>query len=73
MLLIFYDPFDETYFAYKSQYDSSKEVGLTNNFGDICVGIFVYDIITNHLVSYLSSFDAELFTKLNYNASRFLL
>ena len=63
MILIYFNYHDNSYYYYLSRFDSSKIVGEDNNFGDILIGLYLVDYIDNKLVSYKSSFSAELLYK----------
>lgn len=70
MVLIYFNPSDHSTYYYLSRFDSSKVVGECNKFGDILIGLFLLDYIDNKLVSYRSSFSAEINYMIKYNKSK---
>lgn len=63
MLLIYIDIRDFSTYCYKSQFDSSKVVGEQNVWGDILIGLFLIYRLRYKLVSFRSSWFAELYLR----------
>lgn len=69
MLLVYFDTKKEEYFYYLSGFDDSKFLGETNKFGDVLIGLFVFDF-KHRLKAYRSSFQARLLTMIDYEEQK---
>lgn len=65
MLLIFLNIEDFSTYCFRSQFDSGRRVGEPNVWGDILIGLFLIYQLGYKLVSFRSSWFAELYLRNN--------
>lgn len=63
MLLIFLNIEDFSTYCFLSQFDSNRRVGEPNVWGDILIGLFLIYQLGYKLVSFRSSWFAELYLR----------
>ena len=66
MLLIYYNILEEKTYQYIYTFDISRVLGEKNVFGDVLVGLYVYDLLENKIIPYRSSSIALLDTYIRY-------
>lgn len=66
MILIYFDVNEEITFTYVAPFDKSKFLGESNKFGNVLVGLHVYDHLDKRIISYESANKCLLNTNIRY-------